>query len=99
MAIVQVAGLSAPSIRVNIMDATISIPKQAAGKLRRRARANGQPLPVYASKIVKQAIQGPALEGLLAPVQVDFARHGMAERELLGLGRKVVNKVRAEKIN
>ena len=56
MAIVQVAGLSAPSIRVNIMDATISIPKQAAGKLRRRARANGQPLPVYASKIVKQTI-------------------------------------------
>lgn|GEM_PF-3501565 len=89
----------APINKVKIMNMTISISKQVADKLRRRARASGQPLPAYASKIVEHAIQGPTLEELLAPVQADFARSGMTEKQLLGLGRKLLHKVRAEKSN
>lgn len=82
---------------VNIMDMVISIPAQVAGKLRKRALASGQPASAYASKIVEQAIQGPTLEELLAPVQADFARSGMTEKQLLDLGRQLLDKVRTEK--
>lgn len=78
------------------MDVIISIPRQVAAKLRRRAKASGQPLPAYTSKIVQQAVQGPTLEELLVPVQQDFAHSGMTEKQLLGLGRNLLNKVRAE---
>lgn len=83
--------------KVKVMDMMISIPKQVAVKLRRRARASGQPLPAYASRIVEQAVQGPTLEEILAPVQADFARGGMTEKQLLSLGRSLLDKVRAEK--
>ncbi len=83
--------------KVKMMDMMISIPKQVADKLRVRARASGQPLPAYASKIVESAVQGPTLEELLAPVQADFARSGMTEKQLLSMGRKLLHKVRAEK--
>ena len=82
-----------------MMDMTISIPKQVADKLRLRARASGQPLPAYTSRIVERAVQGPTLKELLAPVQADFARSGMTEKQLLGLGRKLLHKVRTEKSN
>jgi len=40
---------------------------------------------------------GPALEELLVPVHADFARSRMTQRDLLGLGRELLDKVRAEK--
>ena len=79
------------------MDVVISIPDQVADKLRRRARAHGQRMRTYTSKIVQQAVQGPTLEELLAPVQRDFARSGMTEKQWLDLGRDLLDKVRAEK--
>ena len=78
------------------MDVTISIPKQVAVRLRRRAKASGQPLSTYAAGIVRKAIQSPTLEELLAPVQRDFERSGMTDKDLLKLGRKLLGKVRAE---
>jgi hypothetical protein len=74
------------------MKVTISISDQVADKLRERADASGQPLGDYTSKIVEQAIQGPTLEELLAPVQADFARSGMTEEQLLDLGRELLEK-------
>ena len=79
------------------MDMMISIPDQVAEKLRERASASGQALGAYTSKIVEQAVQGPTLEELLAPVQADFARSGMTDGELLDLGRNLLDKARAEK--
>ncbi|HTV48317.1 MAG TPA: hypothetical protein VMG59_07730 [Phycisphaerae bacterium] len=79
------------------MDVVISIPKRVVAKLRRRAKASGQPVPAYASKIVEQAVKGPTLEELLSPVQADFVRSGMTEKQFLDLGRKLLDKVRAEK--
>ncbi|MGA2229566.1 MAG: hypothetical protein ABSH22_01455 [Tepidisphaeraceae bacterium] len=61
------------------MDVTISIPDNVAAKLRERASASGEPVPAYTLKLVEQAIQGPTLEELLAPIQADFARSGMSE--------------------
>jgi len=77
------------------MDVVISIPDQLASKLQERARANGQALGDYTSHLIQQAIQGPTLEELLAPVQADFARSGMSESELLSLGRELQNKLRS----
>ena len=79
------------------MDVLISIPEQLAAKLRQRAKASGQPIGDYTSRIVEQAVRGPTLEELLAPVQADFARSGMTGDQLLDLGRDLLDKVRAEK--
>jgi hypothetical protein len=79
------------------MDVRISISEQVADKLQQRARASGQPLDTYTSKIVEQAVAGPTLEELLAPVQADFARGGMSEAELLNLGRGLLDQVRGAK--
>lgn len=78
------------------MDVMISIPKHVVAKLRRRAKASGQGLPDYTARLVRQAVQGPTLEDLLAPVQHDFARSGMTGSQLLDLGRGLLDKVRAE---
>ena len=78
------------------MDVVISIPRQVAAKLRRRAKASGQPLSAYTADIVRQAVHGPTLEELLTPVQRDFARSGMSEKDLINLGRRLLDKVRAE---
>jgi hypothetical protein len=78
------------------MDVLISIPDQLAETLRQRASAGGQPLGDYTARIVEQAVQGPTLEELLAPVQADFARGGMTEPELLDLGRELLDKFRSE---
>jgi len=83
--------------KVKTMDVVISIPDQVADKLRQRAKASGQPLGAYTARIVEQAVAGPTLEELLAPVQADFARSGMTEPQLLELGRDLLDKVRAEK--
>ena len=74
------------------MDVVISIPDQVADKLRCRAKAHGQRLRTYTSKIVLQAVQGP-----MAPVQRDFARSGMTKKQWLDLGRDLLDKVRSEK--
>ena len=79
------------------MTLTISIPEDAAAKLRERATASGQAVPDYASQLVEQAMKTPTLDDLLAPVQADFAQSGMTEAELLDLGRNLLEKVRAEK--
>lgn len=79
------------------MDVTISIPDHIAAKLRERASASGEGVPAYTSKLVEQAVKGPTLEELLAPVQADFSGSGMTETELLDLGRDLLEKVRSEK--
>jgi hypothetical protein len=78
------------------MDVLISISEQVADKLRQRAVASGQPLDAYTSKIVEQAVAGPTLEELLAPVQADFVRRGMTEAQLLDFGRELLDKVRSD---
>jgi hypothetical protein len=83
--------------KVKTMDMMISIPDQVADKLRQRASASGQPVGDYTARIVQQAVQGPTLEELLAPVQADFARSGMTETQLLDLGRDLLDKVRSKK--
>ena len=62
-------------------------------------RLNALSLPMWQAlpELVEQAIAGPTLEGLLAPVQADFARSGMTEDQLLDLGRDLLDQVRAEK--
>jgi hypothetical protein len=79
------------------MDVTISITEQAAQRLQQRASASGEAVPAYAAKIVEQAVAGPTLEELLAPVQADFVAGGMSDDQLLDLGRDLLDKVRAEK--
>jgi hypothetical protein len=78
------------------MDVLISIPDQLAETLRQRASASGQLLGDYTARIVEQAVKGPTLEELLAPVQADFSRSGMTEPQLLDLGRDLLDKVRSE---
>ena len=79
------------------MNVTISLPDDVAAKLRERAIAQGQDIPVYASQLVEQAIKSPTIDEILAPVRKDFAESGMTEAQIMELGRRELDALRAEK--
>jgi hypothetical protein len=79
------------------MTLSLTVPPDIEAKLRERAAADGQPVDVYASKLLAEAVAAPTIDEILAPVREDFAKSGMTERELLELGRKELDALRAEK--
>ena len=79
------------------MTLSIAIPPDVEAKLRERARAVGEPVEVYASKVLVDAVTAPTIDQIFAPVREDFARTGMSEQEILDLGRRELAALRAEK--
>jgi len=79
------------------MTLSVTLPPEIEAKLRERAAKNGQPLEVYASKILQEAITAPTIDELLAPVRKQVAESGMSEDELMALGQELLKKVRDER--
>ncbi|MGA2231060.1 MAG: hypothetical protein ABSH22_09190 [Tepidisphaeraceae bacterium] len=79
------------------MTLSVTVPPHIEAKLRERAAADGQPLDVYASKVLADAVTAPTIDEILAPVREDFAKSGVSEEELLNLGRQELKALRAEK--
>jgi hypothetical protein len=79
------------------MTLSVTISPQIEAKLRKRAAADGQPLDVYASKVLAEAVAAPTIDEILAPVREDFAKTGMSEKDILSLGRRELRALRAEK--
>lgn len=74
------------------MTLSISITPEAEARLRQRAAATGEPLDVYAAKVLEQAATAPTLEELLAPARRQIADSGMSDREF----DELVNELRDE---
>jgi hypothetical protein len=79
------------------MTLSVTVPPHIAAKLRERAAADGQPLEVYASKVLAESVAAPNIDEILGPVRQDFAKSGLSEDEILNLGRKELKALRAEK--
>ncbi|MGA2439997.1 MAG: hypothetical protein ABSH08_03495 [Tepidisphaeraceae bacterium] len=79
------------------MTLSLKVPPHIEAKLRERAAADGQPLDVYASKVLAEAVTAPTVDEILGPVREDFAKTGMSEKEIIKLGRKELHALRAEK--
>ena len=79
------------------MTLSLTVPPQVEAKLRERAAANGEPLDVYASRLLVDAVTAPTIDEILAPVREDFAKTGMSEEEIMELGHRELQALRAEK--
>jgi hypothetical protein len=79
------------------MTLSLDVPPHVEAKLRERANAVGEPLDVYASKLLADAVSAPTIDDLLAPVRADFAKTGLSEREIMDLGRQELHALRAKK--
>jgi len=64
------------------MTISISISAAAEAKLRQKAAASGQPLDVYASKVLEHAATTPSADELLQPFRDQIAASGMTDDEL-----------------
>lgn len=78
------------------MTLSLNIPPEVEAKLRERAAASGEPVDVYASKVLAEAVTTPTIDELLAPVREQVAASGMSEDELMALGRELLQKTRQE---
>ncbi len=79
------------------MTLSLKISPDVEAKLRERAAASGEPVDVYASKVLAEAVTAPTIDELLAPVRQQVAASRMSEDELMDLGRELLQKTRQEK--
>jgi hypothetical protein len=79
------------------MTLSISITPEAEARLRERAAACGQPLDVYAARVLEQAVTAPTLDELLAPARRQVAATGMTDREFDDLVNELRDEVWREK--
>lgn len=64
------------------MTLSVSVSPEAEAKLRERAAASGQPLDVYASRVLEAAVTAPSIDELLAPAREQIADSGMSDVQL-----------------
>ena len=64
------------------MTVSISLSPEAEARLRERAAASGQPLDVYASRVLEAAVTAPTIEELLAPARRQIDESGMSDTQL-----------------
>lgn len=78
---------------------TLSVPisPEIEAKLRERARAFGRNVAEYAADLIRQGVSTPTIDEILDPVREDFARSGMTDDEIMELGRRELDALRAEK--
>ena len=78
---------------------TLSVPiaPDIETKLRERAAQFGRDVTEYAAELIREGVCAPTFDELLDPVRQDFARSGMSEEEIMILGRRELDALRAEK--
>lgn len=64
------------------MTLSLTVPPEVEAKLRERAAASGEPVDVYASKILVDAVTTPSVEEVLALARKQVAESGMTDSEL-----------------
>jgi len=64
------------------MTISISLSPAAEAKLREKAAATGQPLDVYASKVLEHAATAPSVDEVLESFRRQVAASGMSDDEL-----------------
>ena len=64
------------------MTLSVSLSAEAEARLRERAAASGQPLDVYASRVLEAAATAPSIDELLAPARRQIADSGMTDAQL-----------------
>ncbi|HEY8750504.1 MAG TPA: hypothetical protein VIM11_21140 [Tepidisphaeraceae bacterium] len=79
------------------MTLSLTVSPEVETRLRERADAVGEPVDVYASKVLAEAVVVPTIDEIFAPVRADFAKTGKSEQEILDLGRRELDALRAEK--
>ena len=79
------------------MTLSLELPASVEARLRERAAASGQPVEVYASRMLADAVSAPTIDEILAPVREDFAKSGMTEQQLMDLGRRELTALRKER--
>jgi hypothetical protein len=78
---------------------TLSVPiaPDIEAKLRERATCAGKAPEAYAAEVLARDLTRPALDEILAPIREDFAKTGMSDDEIMDLGRRELEALRAEK--
>ena len=64
--------------------------------LRERAKANGEDVPSYAARLLKEALSAPSVDELLAPFRKQVEESGITDTELNQLGEELRRDVRQE---
>lgn len=77
------------------MTLSVSIAPEIEQRLRERARASGRDVAEYAAELIRQGVTAPTVDEILAPVQEDFARSRMSDDEIMELGRRELDALRA----
>ena len=79
------------------MSITIALSTEAESRLRRRAKAAGQPLDSFVARLVEQEARRPTLEEISGPIHANFRASGMTEDELSEHLEQVKHELRAER--
>jgi hypothetical protein len=66
-------------------------------KLRERANCAGKAPEAYAAEVLARDVTRPTLDEILAPIREDFARTGMSDDEIMEVGRRELEALRAER--
>ncbi len=75
----------------------ISISPKAEARLKKRAAEQGKDPGEFASDLVERAVTRPSLQQLLAASQAEFSKAGKTPDQVMGMGRRIVNRVRASR--
>ena len=75
------------------MTLSISLSREAEARLRERAAASGEPVDVYATRVLEAAVTAPTLDELLAPVRKQVEDSAMSDAQLDGLLEEVRDEV------
>lgn len=79
------------------MTLSVSLSRKAEAKLKKQAAAEGKDPTAYASDLLEQAVTHPSLQELLGPSQAEFAKTGKTRRQVMRMGRRIVDRVRGAK--
>ena len=75
----------------------IPLPPDTEEILRERAKANGEDVASYVTRLIQQALTAPSVDELLAPFRNQVDQSGIADDELDRLGEELRQEVRQEK--
>ena len=64
------------------MTLSLNLPAEIEARLRERAARNGEPVDVYALKVLSDAVTSPSVDELLAEFRRQVADSGMSDSEL-----------------
>lgn len=80
------------------MTLTIQLPEEAEARLKLRAEAAGEELPVYVERLVSRFADAPIpLETLSGPIYQRFLESGMTDDELSDLLEEAKHEMRRER--